>query len=387
MARGDVEQGRLSSRAPSRSLTPLKRILPFLRPYRGRIVAACLALIASSSATLVVPTLARGLIDHDLSADQAESLSHYYLLFIVAAAVLGLVMVALFMSFYYRVFGMFAVGALALNIVLIVADDQAYGDFGFLGHEQIQTPRLDRLAAESLVFTHGYVPSSLCRPSLATILTGLLGNDLTDINNDINDNVPANPPYFGTGYDFLSASSSIETYFSPGGVAPDRMRAGNGRRLLLGMGRLPCGWRALGMKHKSSEQKWAVDQTAASGAVDRKAPVRPRTGRTRMNRQRGEVRCQASRAGRSFCSELQVRRGGCGAASAGGRAGSRRAGGGVHGACPTAVQEVAGRRVSRVAEYGGRVSRVALPWPVVRDEPGAVSETTGAAPGCGVKPE
>src|SRR5215475_7848779 len=90
MARGEVEQGRLSARPASRSLAPLRRILPFLKPYSGRILIACLALIASSSATLVVPTLARGLIDHDLSVNQAESLSHYYLLFIVAAAVLGL---------------------------------------------------------------------------------------------------------------------------------------------------------------------------------------------------------------------------------------------------------------------------------------------------------
>ena len=90
MARGEVEQGRLSGRPASRSLAPLRRILPFLAAYRGRIAIACLALIASSTATLVVPTLARGLIDHDLSVDQAESLSHYYLLFIVAAAVLGL---------------------------------------------------------------------------------------------------------------------------------------------------------------------------------------------------------------------------------------------------------------------------------------------------------
>ena len=90
MARGEVEQGRLSGRAASRSLAPLRRVLPFLRPYRGRIALAGLALIASSTATLVLPALARGLIDHDLSVDQAESLSHYYLLFVVAAAVLGL---------------------------------------------------------------------------------------------------------------------------------------------------------------------------------------------------------------------------------------------------------------------------------------------------------
>lgn len=70
------------------------------------------------------------------------------------------------------------------NIVLIVADDQAYGDFGFMGHKQIQTPRLDRFAAESLTFTQGYVPSSLCRPSLATILTGLYPHQHKIFSND-----------------------------------------------------------------------------------------------------------------------------------------------------------------------------------------------------------
>jgi putative heme-binding domain-containing protein len=59
------------------------------------------------------------------------------------------------------------------NIVLIVGDDWGYTDFGFMGSKNVHTPRLDRLAAESLVFRHGYVPSSLCRPSLATLYSGL----------------------------------------------------------------------------------------------------------------------------------------------------------------------------------------------------------------------
>lgn len=58
------------------------------------------------------------------------------------------------------------------NIVLIVSDDHAWNDYGFMGHAQIKTPNLDRLAAESLTFKRGYVPSSLCCPSLATIITG-----------------------------------------------------------------------------------------------------------------------------------------------------------------------------------------------------------------------
>jgi arylsulfatase A-like enzyme len=59
------------------------------------------------------------------------------------------------------------------SFILIISDDQAWGDFSFMGHPHIKTPNLDRLARESLTFTRGYVPSSLCCPSLASIITGL----------------------------------------------------------------------------------------------------------------------------------------------------------------------------------------------------------------------
>ena len=42
-----------------------------------------------------------------------------------------------------------------------------------MGHKIIETPQIDKLAKESLTYTHGYVPSSLCCPSLATMITGL----------------------------------------------------------------------------------------------------------------------------------------------------------------------------------------------------------------------
>ena len=59
------------------------------------------------------------------------------------------------------------------NIVMIVSDDHAWSDFSFMGHPHVETPNIDRLAGESLTFTRGYVPSSLCCPSLASIVTGL----------------------------------------------------------------------------------------------------------------------------------------------------------------------------------------------------------------------
>jgi uncharacterized sulfatase len=59
------------------------------------------------------------------------------------------------------------------NIVLIISDDQCYTDFGFMGNADVQTPHIDRLAEQSARYVNGYVPSSVCRPSLATLLTGL----------------------------------------------------------------------------------------------------------------------------------------------------------------------------------------------------------------------
>ena len=68
--------------------------------------------------------------------------------------------------------GTIACAAAPPNVVLIIADDHGWRDYGFMEHPHVRTPHLDRLAAESLVFTRGYVPSSLCSPSLASIITG-----------------------------------------------------------------------------------------------------------------------------------------------------------------------------------------------------------------------
>ncbi len=59
------------------------------------------------------------------------------------------------------------------NVILIISDDQGWGDYDFMGHPDIKTPNIDRLASQSLTFSRGYVPVSLCRPSLATLATGL----------------------------------------------------------------------------------------------------------------------------------------------------------------------------------------------------------------------
>ena len=58
------------------------------------------------------------------------------------------------------------------NILYILSDDQAWTDYGFMGHPQIKTPHLDKLANESVLFERGYVPTALCRPSLVTLISG-----------------------------------------------------------------------------------------------------------------------------------------------------------------------------------------------------------------------
>lgn len=73
------------------------------------------------------------------------------------------------------------------NVVMIIGDDQGWTDYGFMGHPHVRTPSLDKLASQSLVFKHGYVPSSLCRASLATMITGLFPHQHGITSND--------PPY------------------------------------------------------------------------------------------------------------------------------------------------------------------------------------------------
>lgn len=116
------------------------------------------------------------------------------------------------------------------NVVMIVGDDQGWTDFGFLGHKVIRTPRLDRLAGESAVFPHGYVPTSLCRASLATLLTGLYprqhriccndppqGVDRSAMHPFIR-NAPALPRLLGrAGYRSLQTGKFWEGHFSNAG--------------------------------------------------------------------------------------------------------------------------------------------------------------------------
>ena len=58
------------------------------------------------------------------------------------------------------------------NFVIIFVDDLGYNDVGYNGATEIETPNIDRLADEGMIFSNGYVVHPLCGPSRAGLMTG-----------------------------------------------------------------------------------------------------------------------------------------------------------------------------------------------------------------------
>lgn len=79
------------------------------------------------------------------------------------------------------------------NVVMIIADDQGAPYSGFMGADYVHTPNLDALAAGGTVFTDGYVPANHCRPSLRTLLTGLLPVQAETIQAALQDSLSRSP--------------------------------------------------------------------------------------------------------------------------------------------------------------------------------------------------
>ena len=58
------------------------------------------------------------------------------------------------------------------NLLLVVTDDQRFDQMSCAGHPTLQTPAMDRLAAEGVRFTNAFVTTAICAASRASILTG-----------------------------------------------------------------------------------------------------------------------------------------------------------------------------------------------------------------------
>ncbi|MBL8231190.1 MAG: arylsulfatase [Bryobacterales bacterium] len=58
------------------------------------------------------------------------------------------------------------------NILFVLADDLGYGDLGCYGQKRIQTPNIDRLAADGIRFTQAYSGATVCAPSRCCLMTG-----------------------------------------------------------------------------------------------------------------------------------------------------------------------------------------------------------------------
>jgi len=78
-----------AERPRAKSIHPLRALLPFVRPYRGTLIAAIAALLAASAAQLVLPVALRQLIDHGLAAKDASTINQYFVGFLAAAVIYG----------------------------------------------------------------------------------------------------------------------------------------------------------------------------------------------------------------------------------------------------------------------------------------------------------
>lgn len=95
------------------------------------------------------------------------------------------------------------------NIIFILTDDQRWDAIGFAGNPIIQTPEMDRLAAEGVYFQNAFVTTPICASSRASILTGLYErtHGYTFGQGDIKE------PYIGQSYPVMLRKAGYHTGF------------------------------------------------------------------------------------------------------------------------------------------------------------------------------
>jgi ATP-binding cassette, subfamily B, bacterial len=79
-----------ADRPRAKNLNPLRALLPFVRPYRGMLVAALVALLVASVAMLALPVALREVIDHVVTAKDSGALNRYLIGFLAASVIFGI---------------------------------------------------------------------------------------------------------------------------------------------------------------------------------------------------------------------------------------------------------------------------------------------------------
>lgn len=82
-------QREAQGRSRSKNLKILRRLVPFMAPYKGMVALATVFLLVAASASLAIPAAVREMIDHGFSQENAGLIDRYFLLVLVVAVVLG----------------------------------------------------------------------------------------------------------------------------------------------------------------------------------------------------------------------------------------------------------------------------------------------------------
>lgn len=93
------------------------------------------------------------------------------------------------------------------NIILVMTDDQGWGETGYYNHSVLKTPNLDAMAANGLRFDRFYAGAPNCSPTRASVLTGR-SNDRTAV--------------FDHGYPLRKQEKTIAQALNEVGIIPDQ---------------------------------------------------------------------------------------------------------------------------------------------------------------------
>ena len=77
------------NRPQSKSIQPLRSLVPLIAAYKGTLTIAILALLVSSAALLAMPIAVRNVIDHGFSVDDAANIDRYFFILLFFVFVIG----------------------------------------------------------------------------------------------------------------------------------------------------------------------------------------------------------------------------------------------------------------------------------------------------------